>query len=239
MTDAIGWIPIHKPVGCTSYDCIRCIKKLLSRGSKIGHGGTLDPFASGVLIILIGRAYTRQATDLLTWGKTYRMRVRLGISTDTYDCEGTIQNSSDRIPSQEEVLQALSFFQGEVDQIPPMFSAKKKEGRPLYEWARQGVSIERAPCKVSLQTTCLSYQYPWIDLEIHCSKGAYMRSIAHDLGEILQVGAHAVQLERTHIGSISLEQSIPLALFQNAPALWTEWLIQEELSHACVPNRLV
>lgn len=202
-----GILLINKPKGKTSFSLVRELRKLLNV-KKIGHAGTLDPFATGVMVMLIGRDYTRLSDRFLLSDKEYVAQVHLGIVTDTYDCEGQVLSHSDKIPSIEEIQQALTFFQGEVEQIPPMFSAKKKQGKKLYELARQGVEIEREPVKISLQTEFLSYTYPHLELRVKCSKGTYIRSLAYDLGNKLGCGAHLSNLTRTRSGHFLLEDCI-------------------------------
>jgi tRNA pseudouridine55 synthase len=168
----------------------------------------LDPFATGVMVMLIGRNYTRLSDQFLGCDKEYRAQVFLGATTDTYDCEGTILTRSDYIPSLEEVERAIAFFQGEIEQIPPMYSAKKIQGKKLYELARQGKEVERAPAKVQLEVTLIDYHYPYLDLLVKCSKGTYIRSLAYDLGKMLTCGAHLSNLERTRSGSFLLQDCV-------------------------------
>jgi tRNA pseudouridine55 synthase len=173
---------------------------------KIGHAGTLDPFASGVMILLIGREYTRKADQFITQDKEYRATLHLGIETTTYDPEGETTATSSAVPTLETIEEALTYFQGEMMQTPPMFSAKKVKGKKLYELARKGIEIERAPCPVHIKTDLISYNYPHLELHITCSKGTYIRSIAHDLGKKLEVGAHLSALTRTRCGPYHLKE---------------------------------
>ncbi|CUI16978.1 tRNA pseudouridine synthase B [Candidatus Protochlamydia naegleriophila] len=202
-----GILLINKPKGKTSFSLVRELRKLLNV-KKIGHAGTLDPFATGVMVMLIGRDYTRLSDRFLLSDKEYVAQVHLGIVTDTYDCEGQILSRSEKVPSVEEIQQALTFFQGEIEQIPPMFSAKKKQGKKLYELARQGIEIEREPVKINVQTELLSFTYPYLELRIKCSKGTYIRSLAYDLGQKLGCGAHLSNLTRTRSGNFLLENCI-------------------------------
>lgn len=198
-----GILLVNKPRDRTSFSLVSALRRKL-KVKKIGHAGTLDPFATGVMVMLIGKNYTRLSSRLLTENKEYVTKVRLGISTDTYDCDGQQTFASDLIPSLIEVQNALVSFQGEIEQIPPMFSAKKINGQKLYDLARRGLSIERQPARVVLETTLISYEYPEITLKIKCSKGTYIRSIAHDLGEKLGCGAHLIMLQRTRSGHFDL-----------------------------------
>lgn len=194
-----GILPVNKPAGKTSFSLVAALRKL-TKIEKIGHAGTLDPFASGVMILLVGRNFTRQADTFLNQDKEYEATVHLGIETTTFDPEGEIVSENSRVPSLEEIEQALAHFQGTIQQLPPMFSAKKVKGKKLYELARKGIEIERAPSTVTLKTELLNYTYPYLHIKVSCSKGTYIRSIAHDLGVILGTGAHLSALTRTRSG---------------------------------------
>jgi tRNA pseudouridine55 synthase len=170
----------------------------------IGHAGTLDPFATGVMIMLIGKTFTRLSDRLLSADKEYKATIEFGTTTDTYDIDGTILTRSNREPTHAELEQALLAFQGECLQVPPMFSAKKIKGQKLCDLARKGVSIEREPVKVHLSTHLLSYVYPFAELLVTCSKGTYIRSLTHDLGQHLGCGAFLSALTRTRSGTYSL-----------------------------------
>lgn len=212
MSDALvdpqeGILLVNKPQGRTSFSLIRALRKLTGI-KKIGHAGTLDPFATGVMVLLVGRQYTRFSDKLLFQDKEYCGNVHLGVTTDTYDCDGSVVASSKKKPSLEEVERVLEKFQGEIEQIPPMFSAKKIGGKKLYELARKGETIERRPAIVHVRTTLLKYTYPSISLHIECSKGTYIRSIAHEIGTALGSGAHLSQLQRTRSGIFRLENCI-------------------------------
>lgn len=213
-TEKEGLLLVNKPQGRTSFHLIRCARKLLGI-KKIGHAGTLDPFATGVMVLLIGRQYTRIADQLLFQNKEYVAEVCLGVTTDTYDCDGKIVASSKKIPTREEIEQVLTLFQGDIDQIPPMYSAKKIKGKKLYELARAGQTVERAPARVHVETVLLGYHYPHLLLKVICSKGTYIRSIAHDIGEKLGCGAHLSQLQRTRSGQFCLEECIDGKCLEN------------------------
>ena len=202
-----GIYPIDKPRGKTSFSLVYSLRKLTGI-QKIGHAGTLDPFASGVMVMLIGRRYTRLSDTFLNCDKEYVAEVYLGTTTDTYDSEGTIIAQSTIVPTLEEIKQALSSFQGEIEQIPPMYSAKKMQGKKLYELARKGVEVVREPVKVNLETSFIHYKYPYLELRIVCSKGTYIRSVAYDLGLKLGCGAHLSNLKRTRSGKFHLEDCI-------------------------------
>lgn len=209
-----GILIVNKPKGKTSFDLVAMLRKRLGV-KKIGHAGTLDPFATGVMIMLVGRNYTRLADQFMAKDKEYLAQLHLGIATDTYDSEGVPKERSDLIPSLEEIQQALKEFQGEIEQIPPMYSAKKFQGKKLYELARKGIEIERRAAKVRLHIEFLCYQYPYLELRVSCSKGTYIRSLAHDLGKRLGCGAHLSELQRTKNGSFSLEDCIDGASILN------------------------
>lgn len=202
-----GILLVNKPQGKTSFSLIRTLRKLTGI-QKIGHAGTLDPFATGVMVILIGKRYTRISDKLLLQDKEYLAKVALGVTTDTYDCDGKVMAQSKKIPSHVEILEALKQFQGEIDQVPPMFSAKKIKGKKLYDLARKGEVIERASAKVTISTTFLKYEYPHISLKITCSKGTYIRSIAHELGNLLGCGGYLMELQRTRSGPFLLEECL-------------------------------
>lgn len=221
-----GILLIDKPKDWTSFDCVAKLRRRLGV-AKIGHAGTLDPFATGVLVLLVGRDFTTKADQLQCDDKSYWMRIRLGEATDTFDCEGTVVAQSSVIPSAESIQQALLHFQGTVEQIPPMFSAKKVGGKKLYHLARKGVEIERAPVILTLETRLIAYDYPYIELEIDCSKGAYMRTIAHDLGEMLGCGAHAVELTRTRSGAFHLKDCLDGMALKDEDCDLSAFLIEE------------
>ncbi len=203
-----GVLLVDKPRGKTSFSLVTALRKKTGV-QKIGHAGTLDPFATGLMILLIGKEFTRLSDTYLSTEKEYETTLTLGISTDSYDCDGQTTSTSDYIPSPAEIEKALLNFQGTIQQIPPMFSAKKVQGKPLYKLARKGIEIPRAPNEVTLKTTLLSYNYPHLSLHIVCSKGTYIRSIAHDLGTLLTCGAHLSQLRRLRCGDYHISDSIP------------------------------
>jgi len=198
-----GIIPINKPRGKTAFTLVRLLRKHLGV-KKIGHAGTLDPFATGVMVLLVGRNYTRLSDKLLNQDKEYVGRIHLGITTDTYDCDGKIVSQSSVIPTLEEIQKEVLAFQGEIQQIPPMFSAKKQNGKKLYELARKGLTVERPPVTINVHTEIIAYEYPHLDIRVSCSKGTYIRSIAHDIGNLLGCGGHLSSLTRTKSGNFSL-----------------------------------
>ncbi len=202
-----GLLLVNKPKGKTSFSLVSALRRL-SGVQKIGHAGTLDPFAQGVMIMLIGKKFTRCSDQFLNQDKEYLAVLTLGVATDSYDSEGTVVSESPYVPSLEQVQTALLSFQGTLLQTPPMFSAKKVDGKRLYELARKGISIEREPVAVTMHTELLSYAYPLLTLKVSCSKGTYIRSIAHDLGAQLTCGAYLSELTRTRSGSYLLSECI-------------------------------
>ncbi len=203
-----GVLLVDKPRGKTSFSLVTALRKKTGV-QKIGHAGTLDPFATGLMILLIGKEFTRLSDTYLSSEKEYETTATLGISTDSYDCDGQTTSTSSYIPTLAEIEKALLNFQGTVQQTPPMFSAKKIQGKPLYKLARKGIEVPRAPVLVTMKTTLISYTYPTLKLHIVCSKGTYIRSIAHDLGALLTCGAHLSELRRLRCGSYHISESIP------------------------------
>lgn len=205
-----GILLVDKAPGSTSFYLVSLLRRL-TRIEKIGHAGTLDPFATGVMVMLIGREFTRKSDQFLTCDKEYRALVQLGLATETYDIEGEITSRSDKIPTLTEIELALAAFQGEIAQIPPMYSAKKVEGKKLYDLARKGVVIERQPVKVQVNIQLIKYAYPFLEIQVQCSKGTYIRSLAHDIGQFLGCGGHLFELTRTRSGAFRLDECIPQA----------------------------
>jgi tRNA pseudouridine55 synthase len=204
---AEGVLLVDKPKGKTSFSLVHQLRRLTGI-QKIGHAGTLDPFATGLMVMLIGKNFTRLSDQFLSQDKEYWCCLHLGIATDTYDSEGKQTHTSDKIPTLAEIEEGLHNFQGTILQTPPMFSAKKVGGKKLYELARKGVSIERQPVSITLKTTLLSYTYPRLELQIQCTKGTYVRSIAHDLGNLLGCHAHLSDLRRLRSGKFHVSESI-------------------------------
>lgn len=203
-----GILLVDKAAGSTSFQIVAQLRRLL-KIDKIGHAGTLDPFATGVMVMLVGREFTRRSDEFISSDKEYRAQLYLGVATDTFDIDGKVVQRNEKIPTSEEVRLAIDSFQGEVSQIPPMFSAKKVGGKKLYDLARKGIEIERQPILVQLHTTLLRYEYPELEIEVACSKGTYIRALAHDLGNLLGCGAHLSRLTRIRSGRYLLEDCIP------------------------------
>lgn len=202
-----GILLVNKPKNKTSFSLVGALRRLL-KVKKIGHAGTLDPFATGVMVMLIGKKYTKLSNSFLEAGKEYIATVHLGIETDSYDCDGLVVAENTSIPSRDALEKALCAFQGDILQTPPMFSAKKQNGKKLYELARKGVTVHREPVPIKVSTQLLSYEYPTVVLNVDCSKGTYIRSIAHDLGQALGCGAHLRDLQRVRSGSFKIKDCI-------------------------------
>jgi len=206
-----GILLVDKPKGKTSFQLVAALRRILGV-KRIGHAGTLDPFATGVMIMLIGREYTKLSDTFLNSEKEYFGQIKLGISTDTYDCDGVVTATSEMVPTKEDVQRVVDQFQGEIEQIPPMFSAKKIQGKKLYELARKGQTIERAPVKIKVNIRIVSYEYPYLNIAVTCSKGTYIRSLAHDIGLSLGCGGHLTALQRTRSGDYKIESCLDGAL---------------------------
>ncbi len=208
-----GVLLLHKPLGCSSTQALGRAKWLLG-AMKGGHTGTLDPLADGLLPLCFGHA-TKLAHDLLDADKTYNAFIVLGETTTTGDAEGEVVFSSDTIVTCEDWDAILPQFIGEIAQVPPMYSALKKDGKPLYEYARAGIEIERAARQVQiLNMTTVTFEYPFVTLSVTCSKGTYIRTLAEDIGTALGVGAHLRGLTRTAVGDLQLKDAMTLDAFE-------------------------
>lgn len=204
-----GVLLLDKPAGLTSNQALQQAKRLLA-ARKAGHTGSLDPLATGLLPLCFGEA-TKLSQFLLDASKRYRCVIRLGVTTATYDAEGAVLEVRPVDVSERALRRALAGFVGEIEQVPPMYSALKHGGRPLYELARDGVEIEREPRRISIDEIVLhSFAGDCAEVEISCSKGTYIRSLAHDLGERLGCGAHVAALRRLVTGSLTLERAVTL-----------------------------
>jgi tRNA pseudouridine55 synthase len=204
-----GLIIVDKPVGPTSHNVVSLVRKG-TKIRKVGHAGTLDPRASGVLVLCLGAA-TRLSEYLSTSTKTYEAVVRFGSATRTYDAEGEITRQTGVSPRLREIEAVLPSFLGEIDQVPPPFSAIKIRGKKAYEMARNGHEPDLSPRKVTIhRLEVLAYDAPDLALRVECSAGTYIRSLAHDLGVRLASGAHLAGLRRSKAGPFNLEDAIPL-----------------------------
>ncbi len=220
-----GLLVLDKPAGMTSHDVVERVRRAL-RIRRVGHTGTLDPIATGVLVLCVGKA-ARLQRFLTARDKEYRVRVRLGFATETYDAEGkpTTPPADTSHISEEELERVLAEFRGELQQIPPMYSAKKKAGVRLYELARRGQSVEREPIRVRIQELELVRE-PGATLcrrddgtaeftfRVRCSAGTYVRALVHDIGQRLGCGAHVRGLVRTAVGEFTLDRALSLEAFE-------------------------
>ncbi len=204
-----GVINIYKPAGITSFDVVRKVKKVCGI-KKVGHTGTLDPLATGVLPVCVGKA-TKIVDYIMNDFKIYNAVLKLGEVTDTYDKEGKILSSSPVKVSEEEIKKAVFSFEGEINQVPPMYSALKVNGKKLYELARQGIEIERKERQITIyKIDIVSIESPFVSIKVKCSKGTYIRSLCYDIGNYLSCGAYMWSLERESTGSFKKENSIML-----------------------------
>jgi tRNA pseudouridine55 synthase len=206
-----GLLVLDKPPGFTSRDAVDRAACWFPRKTKIGHAGTLDPLATGVLVLAIGQA-TRLIEYVQAMPKVYRTRIRLGATSDTDDADGTITETPSAHPvSDEAVRAALATFIGEVEQVPPAYSAAHVEGRRAYALARRGAEVELAPRKVRIDRIDIrEYRWPELELDVFCGKGTYIRSIARDLGRALGVGGYVTDLRRLRIGPFTVDEAVPL-----------------------------
>ena len=212
-----GFLNIYKPRGITSMDVVRRVKRLTGLRKRVGHAGTLDPLAEGVLPICLGQA-TRLMEYVVDSLKSYRMVVHLGVTTATYDAEGEVvcQKEVKEVDAGR-VEQALRAFRGTISQTPPMYSALKREGQRLYKLAREGLDVERAPRKVEVtRLEMAEYNPPGVVLDIECGRGMYLRSLAHDIGQTLGCGAHLSALTRLRTGPFLVEESGALEQLEEA-----------------------
>ena len=207
--DVHGIILLDKPGGITSNDALQQVKRIYN-AAKAGHTGALDPLATGMLPICFGEA-TKFSQFLLDADKRYQVTARLGVRTDTSDSEGSVDSVRPVDVNEDQLAQALDKFRGDIMQVPSMFSALKHQGRPLYEYAREGIEIEREARPITIYSLELkAFSGEEISLEVHCSKGTYIRSLIDDLGELLGCGAHVIQLRRTQVASYPNDKMLNL-----------------------------
>lgn len=212
-----GVLLLDKPRGLTSNRALQRVKRLLS-AAKAGHTGSLDPIATGLLPLCFGEA-TKLSQFLLNSDKRYRAVFQLGVTTTTFDSEGDVLVARPVTAGRDALEEALAGFRGPIEQIPPMYSALKRAGRPLYELARNGIEVERAPRRVLIEELRLhSFDGCRAEVEIACSKGTYIRTLAHDLGERLGCGAHVAELRRLAVGTLTLQRAVTLEQLEAMPA---------------------
>ena len=208
-----GIILLDKPLGQSSNRALQSVRRLFD-AQKAGHTGNLDPLATGMLPLCFGEA-SKTAAFMIDADKSYRATARLGIATETGDTEGRISKEL-KVPvlTESEILKVFASFTGDIEQIPPMYSALKHEGKPLYKLAREGKTIERPPRSVTIhQLSLLQFSQENIEFEVSCSKGTYIRSIANDLGKLLKVGAYLKELRRTEIGNFKIGDALTIESF--------------------------
>lgn len=208
----LGFINLNKPAGITSHGAAEKVKKI-SGTHRVGHAGTLDPFATGVLVIAVGKA-TKLVEFLRKDDKEYEAVICLGATSDTYDGTGQLVETPPPVPvpSGAQILSLLQQFTGEISQMPPKFSAIKIHGRPAYKMARAGEEVELAPRQVTIHSIkLLEYRYPLVTIKVHCAAGTYIRALAHDIGQRLKTGAYLASLHRTKAGVFSIMDSVDLA----------------------------
>ena len=211
-----GVLLLDKDCGMTSNAALQKARRVFS-AAKGGHTGTLDPLASGLLPLCFGEA-TKFSADLLDADKTYLATLQLGVATDSGDADGQVIARCPVTVTAAELSAALPRFRGDILQIPPMHSALKRDGRPLYELARQGIEVERAPRPVTIRALdVLAYSGNTLELRVRCSKGTYIRSLAIDLGAVLGCGAHLTALRRSTVGALDLAAAVTLAQLEALP----------------------
>jgi tRNA pseudouridine55 synthase len=221
-----GILLIDKPADVTSFDVVRRARRVL-KIRKIGHLGTLDPFATGLLPLCLLEA-TKLVPYLMPEPKTYRARVKLGVTTDTQDSTGTVVATSEAMPTPEEIIQAATRFVGGVTQVPPQYSAVHYRGERAYRLARRGEVAELAPRTVTIYDLIVEeLAIPEFTMAVRCSQGTYIRTLAQDLGEVLGCGAHLAALRRLAVGPFKVDDALPLATLEE--------LSREDLSSRIVP----
>jgi tRNA pseudouridine55 synthase len=204
-----GVLLLDKPVGWSSNDALIKAKRLLN-AVKAGHTGTLDPFATGLLPLCFGEA-TKFSADLLDADKTYQTVVHLGVISNTGDTEGELVQTCEVNVTEAQIRAVLEQFKGDIMQVPPMYSALKRDGKPLYEYAREGVTLEREARPVTIHSLeFVKYEAPFLTLNVCCSKGTYIRVLGEDIGKALGCGAHLKALRRTQVGHLRLENTVTL-----------------------------
>ena len=228
--DVHGVFLLDKPQGMSSNDIMQKVKRLF-QANKAGHTGALDPLATGMLPICLGEA-TKFSQFLLDSDKRYFVTAKLGERTDTSDAEGKVVETREVNVLEEDILAALPQFRGDILQVPTMFSALKHNGKPLYEYARKGITVEREARPITIfELKFVKYQAPYLSLEVHCSKGTYIRTLVDDLGEVLGCGAHVSVLRRLAVGDYPVEEMMPIEELQ----LLAESFPQQELDRLLLP----
>ncbi|MYC14540.1 MAG: tRNA pseudouridine(55) synthase TruB [Gemmatimonadetes bacterium] len=238
MVPINGFLSIDKPAGWTSQDVVSWVRKHFGI-KKVGHTGTLDPMATGVLPLCLG-AYTRLSSYITGGNKQYRAVARLGMTTDSLDADGVVTSRSGDIPADyAQVEAAVAEFRGAIAQVPPMYSAIRIGGRRLYDLARRGVEVERPARNVCVhKLDIVVYAPPLLHLNVHCSKGTYIRSLADDIGKRLGCGAHLSTLRRTAVGRVELGQCVAVYELERAESISEVLLnphaVLSDLSSVCL-----
>lgn len=214
-----GFLNLYKPAGITSMEAVRRVKRLAGPRQKVGHGGTMDPMARGVLPICFGQA-TRLMEYVVGGRKRYIMEVEMGVTTSTYDAEGEVVKTGDVTGlTREAVERVAQTFVGPINQTPPMYSAVKVNGQRLYKLARAGIEVEREARPVEIFAISLvEWSMPKVVMEVECGRGVYMRSLAHDMGELLGCGGHVSALERSYCGGFEAADAVTLEALEEAAA---------------------
>lgn len=210
-----GMLLVDKPADWTSFDVVNYVRRIVAtaegkkpKNCKVGHTGTLDPFATGLLVLLVGKEYTRRASELSKLDKTYEVTLELGKTSTTGDPEGQITPVSDTIPTKEAVEQALEPFRGPIMQTPPAYSAIKIDGQRAYKLAREGKEVKIEPRPVIIhRLELVEYAYPIVKLVADVSSGTYIRTLVEDIGKMLETGAYTTELRRTNVGTYSIANS--------------------------------
>ncbi len=209
-----GLLIINKPKGWTSFDVVAKIRNKLGV-KKVGHTGTLDPMATGVLVLCLGKA-TKKVQEMTGYDKEYVAEITLGATSNTDDAEGEIKSSklpapSSKLPTDDEIQNILKEFKGKIKQVPPQFSAKKIKGRRAYQMARKGQKVGLKPVEITIhELELLDYKWPILKIRVLCSKGTYLRSLARDMGQKLGVGGYLSALNRTKVGNFSLNKAVSI-----------------------------
>ena len=223
-----GMLLVDKPAGWTSFDVVNYVRRQVATAEdkkpkhvKVGHTGTLDPFATGLLVLLIGKDYTRRAGEFSKLDKTYEVTMKLGETSTTGDPEGEITPVSDKIPTRQELESALENFKGVIQQIPPAYSAIKIDGQRAYKLARAGKEVKIEPRQVTTNRLEITgYDYPEVQLLADVSSGTYIRTLAEDLGKQLGTGAYASALRRTRVGDYRIERALPVKKIDSQLLEW-------------------
>jgi tRNA pseudouridine55 synthase len=238
MPAPAGILNVDKPLGITSHDVVSQVRRVAGT-RRVGHGGTLDPLASGVLVVAVGVA-TRLLEYVVGQPKTYEAVVRLGQTSTTYDAEGALSPPDAALEplgalDNELLERVLDGFRGSIEQIPPMFSAVKREGQPLYKLARQGIEVTREARAVTIyDLTLVSWQPPDLKLRVSCSAGTYVRSLAHDLGQALGTGGYLAALRRMAVGTFVVDEAVQLERLN--PATFAESLLPPDHAVTHLPR---